>query len=79
MSYVVKELKKYTSAFVFYIDRVLIQILKLCFGVPIGFSEGKEKYLRQLISTTLNQEYIDEFLDPSLLALSSDFDYDLSK
>ena len=43
----------------FYIDRVLIQILKLSFGVPIGFKEGSEKYLRKLISTSLNQEYID--------------------
>ena len=43
----------------FYIDRVLIQILKLSFGVPIGFKEVSEKYLRKLISTSLNQEYID--------------------
>ena len=77
--YIIQDLKKFNSAFVFYIDKVLIQILKLSFGVPIGFKEGSEQYLRKLISTSLNQEYIDEYLDPSLLALSSDFNIDLSR
>jgi hypothetical protein len=50
-----RQLKKYESSLVFYIERILIQILKMSFGIPIGFSNKNEQYLRKLITDSFNQ------------------------